>query len=80
MPKRFNTETELINYVTATKGAIGYINQGTDTGDTKSISVAANGIPVFLFGNVMPDPQAFALFESCGVRVVGYVCVSAALR
>lgn len=39
--------------------------------DTKSISVAANGIPVFLFGNVMPDPQAFALFESCGVRVVG---------
>jgi len=30
-----------------------------------------DGIPVFLFGNVLPDPQAFELFESCGVRVVG---------
>jgi benzoyl-CoA reductase/2-hydroxyglutaryl-CoA dehydratase subunit BcrC/BadD/HgdB len=29
------------------------------------------GVPVFLFGNVLPDPEAFALFESCGVRVVG---------
>ena len=29
------------------------------------------GVPVFLFGNVMPDPQAFALFESCGAVVAG---------
>jgi benzoyl-CoA reductase/2-hydroxyglutaryl-CoA dehydratase subunit BcrC/BadD/HgdB len=27
-------------------------------------------IPVFLFGNVLPDPEAFALFEACGVQTV----------
>ena len=33
----------------------------------------ADGLPnvaVFLFGNVMPDPEAFALMESCGARIV----------
>jgi len=30
-----------------------------------------DGAPVFLFGNVMPDPKAFELFESCGIRIVG---------
>jgi benzoyl-CoA reductase/2-hydroxyglutaryl-CoA dehydratase subunit BcrC/BadD/HgdB len=29
-----------------------------------------NGVPIFLFGNVLPDPEAFGLFESCGVRIV----------
>ena len=28
------------------------------------------GIPVFLFGNVLADPEAFALFESCGARII----------
>jgi len=28
------------------------------------------GVPVLLFGNVLPDPEALALFESCGARVV----------
>jgi benzoyl-CoA reductase/2-hydroxyglutaryl-CoA dehydratase subunit BcrC/BadD/HgdB len=30
-----------------------------------------NGIPVFLFGNVMPDPDFFSLIEDCGVRIIG---------
>lgn len=30
-----------------------------------------NTIPVFVFGNMLPDPEAFELFESCGVRVAG---------
>lgn len=29
-----------------------------------------DGIPVFLFGNVLADPEAFALFESCGARII----------
>jgi benzoyl-CoA reductase/2-hydroxyglutaryl-CoA dehydratase subunit BcrC/BadD/HgdB len=31
----------------------------------------AAGVPVFLFGNVLPDPGALALFESCGLRLAG---------
>jgi benzoyl-CoA reductase/2-hydroxyglutaryl-CoA dehydratase subunit BcrC/BadD/HgdB len=31
----------------------------------------ARGTPVYLFGNVMSDPGAFAMLEECGVRVVG---------
>jgi benzoyl-CoA reductase/2-hydroxyglutaryl-CoA dehydratase subunit BcrC/BadD/HgdB len=30
----------------------------------------SGGIPVFLFGNVLADPEAMALFESCGARIV----------
>ena len=30
-----------------------------------------DGLPVYLFGNVLPDPDAFALFESCGARIIG---------
>lgn len=30
-----------------------------------------SGVPVFVFGNMLPDPAAFALFETCGVHVVG---------
>jgi benzoyl-CoA reductase/2-hydroxyglutaryl-CoA dehydratase subunit BcrC/BadD/HgdB len=29
-----------------------------------------DGIPVFLFGNVLPNPEALALFESCGARII----------
>jgi benzoyl-CoA reductase/2-hydroxyglutaryl-CoA dehydratase subunit BcrC/BadD/HgdB len=28
------------------------------------------GIPVFLFGNVLPDPEALTFFESCGARII----------
>ena len=30
----------------------------------------SDAIPVFLFGNVLADPEAFALFESCGARII----------
>jgi len=29
------------------------------------------GVPVYLFGNVLPETEAFDLFESCGARIVG---------
>ena len=29
-----------------------------------------DGIPVLLFGNVLADPEALTLFESCGARIV----------
>lgn len=32
---------------------------------------AVSGVPVYVFGNVMPDPEAFDLLEGCGVQVVG---------
>ncbi len=28
-------------------------------------------IPLFLFGNVLPDPEVFALFEACGAKISG---------
>ena len=31
---------------------------------------ANDGVPVFLFGNVLPDPDAYSLFEKCGARIV----------
>lgn len=27
-------------------------------------------VPIYLFGNVLPDPEAFSLFESCDARIV----------
>jgi len=30
-----------------------------------------SGVPVFLFGNVLPDPATFELFADCGARIVG---------
>lgn len=30
----------------------------------------ARGVPIFLFGNVMPDPGALGLLEACGAHVV----------
>ena len=30
----------------------------------------SDGIPVFLFGNVLADPEALSLFESCGARII----------
>ena len=28
------------------------------------------GVPLYLFGNVLPDPEAFRLFAACGARVM----------
>jgi len=37
-----------------------------------AVAAAPNkGVPVFLFGNVLPDPEAFELFADCGARIVG---------
>jgi benzoyl-CoA reductase/2-hydroxyglutaryl-CoA dehydratase subunit BcrC/BadD/HgdB len=38
--------------------------------DLKSPADANNGVPIFLFGNVLPDPEALGQFESCGARIV----------
>jgi benzoyl-CoA reductase subunit C len=32
---------------------------------------SADGVPVYLFGNVLPDPDAFSLLEECGIRIAG---------
>lgn len=29
-----------------------------------------DGVPVYLFGNMLPEPEAFSLFESCGAAVM----------
>ncbi len=31
----------------------------------------SNAVPVFMFGNIFPDPAAFELIEACGARVTG---------
>ena len=28
------------------------------------------GVPIYLFGNMLPEPEAFTLFESCGAHIV----------
>jgi len=38
--------------------------------EPKSEDPESEGIPVFLFGNVLADPEALTLFESCGARIV----------
>jgi benzoyl-CoA reductase/2-hydroxyglutaryl-CoA dehydratase subunit BcrC/BadD/HgdB len=30
---------------------------------------ASEGVPLYLFGNVLPDPEAFRLFAACGARI-----------
>ena len=37
---------------------------------TQSKNPESDGIPVFLFGNVLADPEALTLFESCGARII----------
>lgn len=32
-------------------------------------ATTTSAVPVFAFGNVLPDPEAFGLFESCGARI-----------
>ena len=38
--------------------------------DLNSPADGNSGVPIFLFGNVLPDPEALGLFESCGARIV----------
>jgi benzoyl-CoA reductase/2-hydroxyglutaryl-CoA dehydratase subunit BcrC/BadD/HgdB len=38
--------------------------------EPESMAPESDAIPVFLFGNVLADPEAFALFESCGARII----------
>jgi benzoyl-CoA reductase/2-hydroxyglutaryl-CoA dehydratase subunit BcrC/BadD/HgdB len=40
-------------------------------GEAGSPVSGQNGVPVYLFGNVLPDPEAFELFASCGVHIAG---------
>jgi benzoyl-CoA reductase/2-hydroxyglutaryl-CoA dehydratase subunit BcrC/BadD/HgdB len=39
-------------------------------GDPAVPGAAQTGVPVYVFGNVLPDPEAFSLFDACGVRIV----------
>ena len=38
--------------------------------ESESRASANDEIPVYLFGNVLADPEAFSLFESCGARII----------
>jgi benzoyl-CoA reductase/2-hydroxyglutaryl-CoA dehydratase subunit BcrC/BadD/HgdB len=38
--------------------------------ESESTDPESDGIPVFLFGNVLPDPEAMTFFESCGARII----------
>jgi ABC-type phosphate transport system substrate-binding protein len=39
LPKAFGSEAEVLRYVTATKGAIGYVSASADTGGAKKLQV-----------------------------------------
>jgi hypothetical protein len=39
MPKMFDSEVALVDYVAATPGAIGYVSKGTDVGKAKTLAV-----------------------------------------
>jgi benzoyl-CoA reductase/2-hydroxyglutaryl-CoA dehydratase subunit BcrC/BadD/HgdB len=38
--------------------------------EPESNDLEGDGIPVFLFGNVLAEPEALKLFESCGARII----------
>ena len=38
--------------------------------EPQSKDPGSDGIPIFLFGNVLADPEALTLFESCGARII----------
>jgi benzoyl-CoA reductase/2-hydroxyglutaryl-CoA dehydratase subunit BcrC/BadD/HgdB len=44
---------------------------GLNSAEADPASQQPSAVPVFLFGNVLPDPEAAELFESCGVQLVG---------
>ncbi|MFH1114817.1 MAG: 2-hydroxyacyl-CoA dehydratase family protein [Pseudomonadota bacterium] len=43
----------------------------TITGHPEISNPHNSAVPVFLFGNVLPDPGSLSLFESCGARIAG---------
>ena len=40
-------------------------------GEPELLADTDNAVPIYLFGNVLPDPEAFTLFRSCGVHIAG---------
>jgi benzoyl-CoA reductase/2-hydroxyglutaryl-CoA dehydratase subunit BcrC/BadD/HgdB len=48
--------------------AIAFLEAIMDEG--ADIKKGEPGVPVYLFGNVLPEPEAFALFESCGAHIL----------
>ena len=42
-----------------------------ETADPALKTKDKNGVPIYLFGNVLADPEAYSLFASCGAHVVG---------
>jgi benzoyl-CoA reductase/2-hydroxyglutaryl-CoA dehydratase subunit BcrC/BadD/HgdB len=54
--------------ISSPEEAIAFLEAILDEGaDTKKDEP---DVPVHLFGNVLPEPEAFALFESCGAHIV----------
>jgi TonB family protein len=43
LPKQLNSDAEVVAYVARTRGAIGYVNSGTDTAGVKTLAVAERG-------------------------------------
>lgn len=39
--------------------------------DHGPVKGTGENVPIYLFGHVLPDPEAFTFFESCGARIVG---------
>lgn len=60
----------LVNTICAfpAKDAAADINRALDEAPQRPDPKA---VPVYLFGNVLPDPEAFAMIESCGARICG---------
>ncbi len=36
----------------------------------KPVPAATGGMPIYLWGNVLPDPEAMGLFADCGIRII----------
>ena len=55
-----------------------HMNQALD--EQEPVADAGEKVPIYLFGHVLPDPEAFTFFESCGARIVGDdLCTSSRL-
>ena len=52
--------------------------EGIKTTPRSTLDAPRSGVPVYLFGNVLPEPDALQLLEDCGARLVGDdVCTAA---
>jgi len=47
---------------------LAHLNQLLNRPDCDS-PIQRNGVPLYLFGNVLPDPEAFSMIESCGAFI-----------